>query len=80
MDCISQIQRQITLRDGSQAEVYEHGMSLSIVALRGSGKFPNENPVWFNFMQNMLACCPHECTHQRAAYRLHYCHLNANSA
>jgi hypothetical protein len=27
---------QIELRDGTQAEVYEHGMSLSIVALRGS--------------------------------------------
>uniref|UniRef100_A0A383VEJ6 Uncharacterized protein n=1 Tax=Tetradesmus obliquus TaxID=3088 RepID=A0A383VEJ6_TETOB len=28
--------RTIELRDGTQAEVYEHGMSLSIVALRGS--------------------------------------------
>ena len=27
---------QITLRDGSTAEVFEHGMSLNIVALRGS--------------------------------------------
>lgn len=27
---------QIELRDGTQVEVYEHGMTLSIVALRGS--------------------------------------------
>jgi hypothetical protein len=27
---------QVTLKDGSTAEVFEHGMSLAIVALRGS--------------------------------------------
>ncbi len=31
---------QVELRDGTKVEVYEHGMSLSIVALRGS--VPNQ--------------------------------------
>lgn len=30
------LHQQIELKDGSQVEVYEHGMTLSIVALRGS--------------------------------------------
>jgi hypothetical protein len=32
----AQALKMVELRDGSQVEVFEHGMSLSIVALRGS--------------------------------------------
>lgn len=34
--CATCKQSQIELKDGSKVDVYEHGMSLEIVALRGS--------------------------------------------